>query len=955
MPDTPPGRRRYHPGVRSLLRAVLLSSGLVGLFGCQGGIELAASPTVRAFPDTELGQATSAVIQVDLVRGARADFEAHLEPAGVAAFRLEPGFLPVLQPGQPEMLTVYFAPDLPRQEVALLVVEASNVQGVARFEVTLTGRGLSTPVDGDRDGAPSSEDCDDFDPSVWPGAPELCDGLDTDCDGVVPADELDADADGVLACAGDCDDLDPTVAPGAPELCDDLDNDCDGQAEAPDGDGDGVKTCEGDCDDVDPAVFPNAVEQCDGRDDDCDGVVPADELDADADGVPACAGDCDDGAPSVLPGAPELCDGVDTDCDGDVPSVEVDGDGDGVSPCAGDCDDGDSSVLPGAPELCDGLDTDCDLALALSELDGDGDGFLGCEECDDLSAGVFPGAPELCDGVDTDCDGVVPAGEVDVDGDGFRACAECDDGQASVYPGAPELCDGLDNDCADGVPSDEVDLDWDGVLACAECDDGDAAVFPGAPEICDGLDDDCDGVVPADEVDDDGDGAIECDGGDCDDADPDAFVGNVEGCFDTLDNDCDGVVNQGCACPVWADPLAPPGCATPGTYACPHPTVQAAVDAAASSGVCSAVWLQPGTYAERIDLDEDLEMVGVLGAAATVLDAGGLGRAITIADDRTVQITGITVRGGQAQNGGGLLADGAALSLLDVVFDDNACDAGSNGGALRCVDCALTVSGATFSDNTCGFGGASAGNNGGAMSLVGGTVSVVESVFVGNTAGDGGAVFLTTDGANHAFVHNTFQNNDADDSQGGFGEMDGGGAMFVNGDRVYVIGNLFLGNTSAYGGASAVHVNSPGGSTVIANNVMVLNSSSDGTVYFEYTWGSNPALVYGNIVSQNFGAAIYSEDSWPPQVQYNDLWSNTGGSFDTDAFITPSVPPNNLSADPLFVALSNDGDVGNDDYALGVGSPCIDAGHPGADWNDVDGSRNDMGLFGGPLGSWAGP
>ena len=583
-------------------------------------------------------------------------------------------------------------------------------------------------------------DCHDGEPTIFPGADELCNGEDDDCDGEVDEDGAidaptwyaDTDGDGYggtdsttsaceqpsgfLAAGDDCDDGDTAVFPGADELCNGEDDDCDGTIdeddatdaatwyEDADGDGfgdpdsttaacsqpTGYTTDATDCNDTSDVSWPGADELCDGLDNDCDGTVDEDVvdgatwyLDADGDGygdatststTAACeqptgyvgdATDCDDSDAAINPWADELCNGVDDDCDGSVDEgdatdadtwyADADGDGFGdpgttTTACsqptgyladAEDCDDGDAGINPDIDEACNGVDDDCDGTVDegdavdadtwYADADGDGWGDAGttttaCSQptgylastgdCHDGNAAINPDADEECDGVDNDCDGLTDEGDAidaitwyaDADGDGYgdvgsttAACsqpsgyaaspADCDDGDASAYPGADETCDGADNDCDGTVDEADAtdaatwyaDADGDGygdasstatacsqptghVASAGDCDDADASANPDQDELCDGVDNDCDGALDEDDAvdavtwyaDADGDGYGDAgsstsacsqpsghvsDSRDCDDGDAGAWPGADEYCNGT-DDDCDGTVDE---------------------------------------------------------------------------------------------------------------------------------------------------------------------------------------------------------------------------------------------------------------------------------------------------------------------------------------------------------------------------------------------------------------------------
>ncbi len=455
----------------------------------------------------------------------------------------------------------------------------------------------SACADSDQDGFLSGRDCDDASSQVYPGAPELCDGIDNDCDGSVDEDDQlftfwrDADGDGygegdtqVVDCApprgfvdnnDDCDDTRADIHPGRSEQCNGVDDDCDDEID--EADAYGGTTWYADLDEDgfgDPEAAVEACQQPSGH--------------------VGEAGDCDDASASVFPGADERCNGVDDDCDEVIDEPEavdalawhadLDGDGFGDPDAlrhactappdhvadAMDCDDAVSTTFPGADELCNDVDDDCDeevdeLAIDRASWfpDGDGDGHgdedaavLACDaptdhiatggDCDDGDAAISPDAVEVCGGVDEDCDGLLDVGAIDQT---FWAADADDDGFGDPVQGT-WACD---------MPTLHADNDDD-------CDDGDGAVNPDATEVCDTVDNDCDGeadeadaalaptwyadldgdlvgdddvtvvacVAPADHV------AI---GGDCDDAVSTTHAGAPELCND-VDDDCDEEVDE---------------------------------------------------------------------------------------------------------------------------------------------------------------------------------------------------------------------------------------------------------------------------------------------------------------------------------------------------------------------------------------------------------------------------
>ena len=287
--------------------------------------------------------------------------------------------------------------------------------------------------------------------------------------------------------------------------------------------------------------------------------------------------------------------------------------------------------------------------------------------------------------------------------------------------------------------------------------------------------------VPASERDDDEDGFTADE--DCDDDDPESFPGGEEGTSpDGADNDCDGYTDEyevGCE---GVDDV-----------------IQDAIDVV-DDGM--TVLVCPGHYDEDLVLDErEITVMSTDGADDTFIDGSGDGSVVTIRGGDVVLI-GFTISGGLAENGGGIVATDAEISVSECVIEDNV--ATGFGGGVYTQSTRGDLSGNTLEDNLAYEGGGA---------YIWGTFTVQGNEIVEN--------------------HCTSLN-ESEDYHGADG---GGGGLFARG-KVDILDNTIARNVSEVNGAGVYTLDASG---TFSGNVVEDNEC--------YEDGSG---VYANYSSETF-------------------------------------------------------------------------------------------------------
>lgn len=335
------------------------------------------------------------------------------------------------------------------------------------------------------------------------------------------------------------------------------------------------------------------------------------------------------------------------------------------------------------------------------------------------------------------------------------------------------------------------------------------------------------------------------------------------------------------------------------------------------------------------------------------------------------EISGNTVVANTSiDDGGGIYVYDGAPIVDGNTFDLNVAE--SEGGGLR-----VKIAEAIITNNT--LTGNQADSNGGGTRVSHDEVVMAGNVFVGNKSswGSGGGAYMHESASLLSFE--TYVDNDADEGGGvaieaGWGDIELTDCTFEDNEGDKIGGNLWIslpGYTTHLQRVDLVGGTSPQGAGIYAigseielENVLLegnVATTGGGAIYLDATTGeivnavlsansaplgagmqvvNGAALTVSNTIfhGNTSSAAVTLTSGLAPTITYSDFYANTSNY---SGIVNPVGKNGNLAVSPGFVNPTPPGD-----YHLVSTSGVKDKGDPAI--SDQDGSRSDMGLYGGP-------
>jgi len=290
-------------------------------------------------------------------------------------------------------------------------------------------------------------------------------------------------------------------------------------------------------------------------------------------------------------------------------------------------------------------------------------------------------------------------------------------------------------------------------------------------------------------------------------------------------------------------------------------------------------------------------------------DGAGLaaydGAQVTMSDVEVANNEVLTIT--EAGNGGGLyFRRGAQGTLTDMWIHDNTAAEGGGGLFFDDDSTKVAISNSWIANNTAiGNYGAS----GGGLGASEGKLSIIHCTVEGNSAPNnyGGGLFVWTGGSIDVFDSKIINNT----------TKDHGGAIHTDQATVNLTNTLVAGNQASSGDANVLSIDDS--EVTIMNSTISDNNPGGAQAVLLWSGG----LTVTNSILWNNALNLQADPSCPAcfDVTYSNIeggWTGTG----------------NINAIPLF--------LGDGNYHLGIGSPCIDTGTPiGAPMYDIEGTARD--------------